>query len=279
MMPPYSPFSFVGSHVPQPSLTVGGWNLPSYGSNPSFSFLGASAQMGGHSTYYILSIYPSSTMSVPMKDFPMTDLHLSSGISSGGSQFYSMGNPLHEVPSSGGNIYPHMSNPCLVVDSSQAVSLVSMPLHPFMNQYGGYYPSGQGHGVYQNPSWPAISQNQSFSKPWSQMAQPTATTSSVTAIHTGIISPTFASHVGDWSTTSAIHVEDQQTADAIHAGGTSPVTASHTGIISPTSASHVGDWSTTSASHVEDQQPVLQVMLGAQVQSLQVILHYITNLC
>jgi hypothetical protein len=116
----------------------------------------------------------------------------------GGSQFYSMGNPLQEVPSSGGNIYPHMSNPCHVVVSLQAASLVSMPLHPFMNQYGGgYYPVEQGHGVYQNPSWPAISQNQSFSKPWSQMPQPTTATSPVTASHTSIISPTSASHVGD----------------------------------------------------------------------------------
>jgi hypothetical protein len=53
MMPPYSPFSFGGSHIPQPTLMVGGWNIPSYGSNPSFTFPGESAQMGGHSTYYI----------------------------------------------------------------------------------------------------------------------------------------------------------------------------------------------------------------------------------
>jgi hypothetical protein len=159
MMPPYSPSSFGGSHIPQTTLTVGGWNLPSYES----TFPGASAQMGGHSTYYTPSTYPSSAMSVPTNDFPMEDLHLSSGVSSRGSYFYSMGNPLHEVPSSGGNIYPHMSNPCHVTFSSQAASSVSMPLQPFMNQYGGgYYPTGQGHGVYQNPSWPAISQNQSF---------------------------------------------------------------------------------------------------------------------
>jgi hypothetical protein len=156
---------------------VGGWNIPSYGSNPSFTFPGASAQMGGHSTYYISSIYPSSAMLVPMNTFPMEDLHLSSGVSSRGSQFYSMGNPLHEVPSSGGNIYPHLSNPCHVTFSSQATSSVMMPLQPFMNQFGGgYFPTGQGHGVYQNPSWPAISQNQSFPEPWSQIPQPTVRT-------------------------------------------------------------------------------------------------------
>jgi hypothetical protein len=136
MMHPNSLFSFGESHIPQPTLTLRGWNLPSYGSNPSFTFPGESAQMGGHSTYFILSIYPSSAMSVPMNAFPMANLHLSSGVSSGGIQFYSMGNPLHEVPSSGGNIYPHLSNPCHVAFSLQATSSMMMPLQPFMNQFG-----------------------------------------------------------------------------------------------------------------------------------------------
>jgi hypothetical protein len=149
MMPPYSPFSFGGSHILQPTLTVGGWNIPSYGSNPSFNFPGASSQMGGHSTYYIPSIYPSSAMSVPTNSFPMADLRLSSGVSSGGSQFYSMGNPLHEVPSSKGNIYPHLSNPYHVAFSSQASSSMTMPLQLFMNQFGGgYFPAIHDHGVY-----------------------------------------------------------------------------------------------------------------------------------
>ena len=138
-MPPYSPFSFVGSHIPQPNLTVGGWNIPSYESNPRFTIPGASAQMGSHSTYYTSFVYQSSAMPVPTNTFPMTDLHFSSGVSSGGSQFYSMGNPLHEVSSSRGNIYPHLSNPCHVAFSSQTTSSVTMPLQPFMNQYGGGY--------------------------------------------------------------------------------------------------------------------------------------------
>jgi hypothetical protein len=53
MMTPFSPFSFGGSHIPQIIITVGGWNIPSYGSNPSFTFPEASAQMSSHSTYYI----------------------------------------------------------------------------------------------------------------------------------------------------------------------------------------------------------------------------------
>jgi len=36
-----------------------------------------------------------------------------------------------------------------------------IPLRPFMNQLGGgYYPTGQSHGVYQNPSSLVISKNQ-----------------------------------------------------------------------------------------------------------------------
>jgi hypothetical protein len=111
MMPPYSPFSFGGSHIPQPTLTIGGWNITSYKSNPSFTFPGSSAQMGDHSTYYISSIHPSLAMPVPRKAFPMEDLHIFYGVSSGGSKFYSMGDPLHKFPSSRGNIYPHLSNP------------------------------------------------------------------------------------------------------------------------------------------------------------------------
>jgi hypothetical protein len=57
MMPPFSPFSFGGSHIPHPILTLGDWNIPSYKSNLSFTFQGESAQMGGNSIYYIPSIY------------------------------------------------------------------------------------------------------------------------------------------------------------------------------------------------------------------------------
>jgi hypothetical protein len=144
MMPPSYPSPFGGSHILQTPLTVGGWNLPSYES----TMREVSAQLCNHSTYYTPSTYPSFAMSVPMNTFPMADLHMSYGVSSGGSYFCSMGNPPHKVPSSGGNIYPHMSNPCHVSFSSQVASSVSMPLQPFMNQYGGgYYPAGQGQGV------------------------------------------------------------------------------------------------------------------------------------
>jgi hypothetical protein len=97
------------------------------------------AQLINHSTCYTPSTYPSSSMLVPTNTFPMADLRFPSGVSSGGNYFYSMCNPHHEVPSSGGNIYHHMSNPCHVAFSSQVASSVSMPLQPFMNQYGGGY--------------------------------------------------------------------------------------------------------------------------------------------
>jgi len=180
-----------------------GWTHPSSGSNPIFTFPGSSAQMGGPSTSYIMSIYPYSAMIVPTYTFPMAILPLTSGASSGVSQFYSMEDPLHEVPSSQGNVYPHLSNPFHVDFSSQADSSVMIPLQPFMNQFGGgYHPVGQGHGVYQNPFWPTISQNQSFPKPWSQILQLVADSharskSPVTASHTAHTSPNSASHVGD----------------------------------------------------------------------------------
>jgi hypothetical protein len=83
-LPPYSPFSFAGVHIPQPNPMVGCWNPPSSGPNPSFTFPGESAQMGGPSTSYISSIYPSSAMLVPTNTFLMEKLPLCSSVSSRG---------------------------------------------------------------------------------------------------------------------------------------------------------------------------------------------------
>jgi hypothetical protein len=137
-----------------------------------------------------------------------------------------------------------------------------IPLQTIMNQFGGgYFPARQGYGVYQNPSRPTISQNQSFREPWSQIPQPTMTIP-VTTSHSGIISPTSASHAGDWSTTSASHVEDQQLVVAGHVGGTNIVTASHTTHTSPTYVIHVGDSSSTSTSDVEGSSPTSASHVG-----------------
>jgi hypothetical protein len=119
MMAPLYASSFERSLIPQPTLTVGGWNLPSYGSNPSHTFSGANAQMGGYSTYYTPSMYPSSAMPVPTNTLPMAGPHMSSSISYGGNQFYGMGYPLHGTPSHGGNTYPHLNNPYHTFVSSQ----------------------------------------------------------------------------------------------------------------------------------------------------------------
>jgi hypothetical protein len=137
MTPPYTPCLFGGGHIPQPNPMVGGWNPSSSGPNPCYTFLGWSAQMGCASTYYNPFIYPSSTILSPMNTFIMKNLTLTSGVSSVESQFYSMGNPTHIVPSSGGKIYPHMSSLYHVAFSSQVDSLVMIPLQPFMNQLGG----------------------------------------------------------------------------------------------------------------------------------------------
>jgi hypothetical protein len=96
--------SFDRSHIPQPTLTVGGWNLPSYGSNPGFILPGESSQMGGYSTYYTPSVYPSSAMPVPTNTLPMAGLHLSSGISYEGIGFMVWDTPFTE-PLHMGEIY------------------------------------------------------------------------------------------------------------------------------------------------------------------------------
>jgi hypothetical protein len=88
---------------------------------------------------------------------------LSSTVPSIGNQFHGMGNPQHEDPPFGGNVY----NPYHVSSTGM------VPLQPFMSQLGGgYYPTRQGHGVYQNPGWFAIPQPQYFPGASVQTSQP-----------------------------------------------------------------------------------------------------------
>jgi hypothetical protein len=259
-MAPMPTSSFDMSHAPQPTFTVGGWNLPTYGSSPSYALSGANTQMGAYSTYYTPSMYPSSTMSVPSNTFPMVGPHVSPGISYRENQFYGSGYPLHGTPSHGGNIYPHLNSPYHTSVSSQ--TSVMMPIQTYLDQLGGgYYLSRQGQGVNHDPSWPAMFQSQSFPGPWYQMPQLTA--SSVTASHTGAPSPTSASHVGDGSTTSISHVETHTQSIASHVGGITLVSTSHINVTSPTSVHHVGDDSLASASHVESMSPAIGNDVGA----------------
>jgi hypothetical protein len=110
--------SFYMSHVPQPTFTVGGWNLPSYRSSPIYALSGANTQMGSYSTYHTPSLYPSSAMTVPLNTFPMESPTISPSLSYGENQFYGSGYPLHGTPSQGGNIYPHLNDPYHILVSS-----------------------------------------------------------------------------------------------------------------------------------------------------------------
>jgi hypothetical protein len=147
-MAPLPTSSFDMIHVPQPNFTVGGWNLPSYGSSPSYVFSRASTQMCGYSTYYTPSVYPSSTMPVPTNTFPMAGPHISPGISYGENQFYGSSYPLHETPSHGGNIYPHLNNHYHTFVSSQKSTSIMMHVQTSLDQLGGgHYLSRLGQGV------------------------------------------------------------------------------------------------------------------------------------
>jgi hypothetical protein len=126
--------------VPQPTLTVGGWNLPSYGSNPNHDFSRAGTQMSGYSTYYMPSMYPLSTMTIPMNTFSMESPHMSSGISYRGNQFYGMSYPLHGTHSHRGNIYPHLTNPYHAFVYSHTSASLMIPVQKYMDQLGrGYF--------------------------------------------------------------------------------------------------------------------------------------------
>jgi hypothetical protein len=69
-MCPMPASSFDMSHVPQLPFTMGGWNFPSYRSNPSYALSGANTQTSAYYTYYTSSMYPLSTMLVPLNTFP-----------------------------------------------------------------------------------------------------------------------------------------------------------------------------------------------------------------
>jgi hypothetical protein len=102
-------------------------------------------------------------MSIPKNKFIMANPPLSSRVPSRGIQFHTMGNPQPGTPSAGGNVY----------NAHYAASAGMVPIQTFMNQFGGgYHPIVQGHGIYQNPGWPAIPQHQSFSGAWAQTPQP-----------------------------------------------------------------------------------------------------------
>jgi hypothetical protein len=92
--------------------------------------------MGGVSTSYILSLYPSSTMHIPLNDFLIENPPPTSGMTLGGNVYPHMGNPSYRVPSSGGNVYPHMGNPYHTRFSSHAARSMMIPLQLFCESVG-----------------------------------------------------------------------------------------------------------------------------------------------
>jgi hypothetical protein len=131
------------SHVPQPSFTTKSWNLPSYGSSPSYAFSGANTQMGSYSNNYTPPMFPSSTMLNLSNTCPMTSPHISPGTSYEENQLYDSSYPLYGTPSQAGNIYLHSNNPYHTFVSSQ--TSVMILIQTYLNQLnGGYYLSRQG---------------------------------------------------------------------------------------------------------------------------------------
>jgi hypothetical protein len=157
------------SHVP-----MGGWNLPPYGSNPSYSLSGSSA-------YYTLPMYLSSAMSIPLNTSSAPGPQVPPGLPYGESQFYNSGYPPYGTPSQGGNIYPHSNNsyPTSISFHTSVMMLIQTSSdHLRIN----HHVSGLGQGVYWDPFWHEMFQNQSFLGPWNQIPQSIAIPTTV--IHT-----------------------------------------------------------------------------------------------
>jgi hypothetical protein len=145
--PPYTPFSFGGTHVPQKTPTVGGTPPFNPESNPVASRW--SNQPGGQATAHIPYFTPTSSVSIPTNTFGMMNPPLSTGFTPRGGHFHSLGNPQPGSTLAGGSFYnPH-----------QNILTRMMPKKPLMNHPGGGpYNPGQGHGAYQNLGWVVIPQ-------------------------------------------------------------------------------------------------------------------------
>jgi hypothetical protein len=159
--PPYNPFSFGGSYIPQMTPNMGG--IPSFnpGSNPLASRW--SNQPGGQASSQVLSYTLTSSVPILINTFGMTNPHISSRFTPRGGHFHTLGNPQPESTPAGGNFYnPHQNIPTGM-----------MPNQPLMNHLGGgSYNPGQGHGSYQNPGWDVVPQAKSFQGSWGHMPQP-----------------------------------------------------------------------------------------------------------
>jgi hypothetical protein len=159
--PPYTPFSFGGSQIPQMTPNMEGMFAFNPGSNPPTS--GWNSQLDGQVSTQVTSYNPTSSTRISTNTLGMTNPPLSSGFQTRGGQFHTLGNPQPGSNPSGGSFY----NP------QQNIPAGMMPNPPYMNHPGGGpYNAGQGHGVYQNPGWPPNPQAQSYSGGWGHMSQP-----------------------------------------------------------------------------------------------------------
>jgi hypothetical protein len=89
--PPYTPFPFGGTHVPQTNPTVGGIPPFNTGSNPVAS--GWSNQPSRQAIAHVSSLTPTSSVLISTNTFGMANPPLSSIFTHGGGQFHTLGNP------------------------------------------------------------------------------------------------------------------------------------------------------------------------------------------
>jgi hypothetical protein len=153
--PPYTPFPFGGSHIPQMNPYLG--SVPAFnpGSNPTTT--GWNNQPGGQVSSYI----PTSSVSILTNTFGMMNPIQSSGFSPRGGQYYTLGNPQPRSNPVGGSFYNPQPRSNLAGGNfhnpHHNIPTRMMPNPPYMNHPGGGpYNPGQGYGSYQNPRWNAI---------------------------------------------------------------------------------------------------------------------------
>jgi hypothetical protein len=153
--PPYTPFSFGSSQIPQTTPNMGGIHAFNPGSNP-LTF-GWNNQLGGQDSTQVSSYTPTSLELILTNMFGMMNPPLSYGFTCGGGHFHALGNPQPRSNPARGKFYnPHQNIPTGM-----------MPNQTFMNQTkGGSYNPGQGHGTYQNPGWAAVPQTKYFQGAW-----------------------------------------------------------------------------------------------------------------
>jgi hypothetical protein len=119
--PPYTPFPFGGSHIPQMNPNVGSVHVLNPRSNPSMD--GWNNPPGRQISPYI----PTSSVMIPTNTFGMTNPLQSFGFSPGGGQSYTLGNPQPRSNPAGENFHnPYQNIPTRMI-----------PNPPYTNQPGG----------------------------------------------------------------------------------------------------------------------------------------------